>query len=117
MKTFVIYFILFIGLTACGGKTSTTLVHHSDNEKVTITIEGTRATAIESWKVDMKVKSYDFKEGKLSFEIYAEDLNNENVSFNWIDETHCNIKFTQQDNSVRSFELIASSEQLQMAEM
>ncbi len=65
----------------------------------------------------MKVKAYSFKEGKLAFEIYAKDLTDENVSFDWKDDTHCTIIFKQQDNTERKFELIASSEQLQLAEM
>ncbi len=111
---------LIIGLillASCGGKTETSLKKESPNGKVKIKIEAKRTTAIESWKVDMKVKAYDFKEGKLSFEIYADDLTDKNVSFDWTDDIHCNIVFKQQDNTQRKFELIASKEQLQMAEM
>ncbi len=108
---------ILLMLVGCSGKTETSLEHKAPNGKVTINITGKRATSVESWKVDMQVKAYSFKPGKLSFEIYAEDINNDNVKFDWVDEKHCKITFTQQDNSVRNFELIASSEQLQMAEM
>lgn len=109
--------ICLLLLTSCGGKTVTAIEKTSPNGKVKIKIEAKRATSIESWKVDLKVKAYDFKEGKLSFEIYAKDLTDETVSFDWKDETHCTIVFKQQDNTERKFQLIASSEQLQLAEM
>ncbi len=111
------FFIGLLFLTSCGGKTETSLKKTSPNGKVNITIEAKRASAIESWKVDLKVKAYSFKEGKLSFEVYAKDLTDETVSFDWIDDSHCTIIFKQQDNTVRKFELIASQEQLQLAEM
>jgi len=118
MKTKIVFLLaMLIALVSCGGKTETTLKKISPNGKVTITIDAKRATAIESWKVDLKVKAYSFKEGKLAFEIYAKDLNDDNVTFEWQDETHCKILFKQQDNSERQFELIASQEQLQLAEM
>ena len=111
-----VFFLLLI-LVSCGGKTETSLKKVSPNGKVNITVEAKRATAIESWKVDLKVKAYSFREGKLAFEIYAKDLTDENVSFDWKDDTHCTIIFKQQDNTERKFELIASAEQLQLAEM
>ncbi len=114
--TYVVSFCMFL-LVSCGGKTETSLKKVSPNGKVNITIEAKRSSAIESWKVDLKVKAYSFKEGKLAFEIYAKDLTDENVSFDWKDDTHCTIIFKQQDNTERKFELIASSEQLQLAEM
>ena len=114
------YFLLFIGLLAlgsCGGKTKASLVKVSTNGQVSITIEGKRAASIESWKVDLKVKAYNFKEGKLAFEIYAADLNDETITISWKDEHHAEIYFKQQDNTSRKFELIASPEQLQLAEL
>ena len=118
MKNSIYSFIIgLLFLTSCGGKTETSLKKTSPNGKVNITIDAKRAAAIESWKVDLKVKAYSFKEGKLSFEIYAKDLTDETVSFDWKDDTHCTIIFKQQDNTERKFELIASAEQLQLAEM
>jgi len=108
--------VMFV-LYGCSGKTETALEHKAPNGKVVINITAKRTTSVESWKVDMNVKAYDFKPGKLSFEIYAADLTTENVKFDWVDDKHCHISFTQQDNTVRKFELIASAEQLQMAEM
>ncbi len=115
-----IYIFLVIGLLAlgsCGGKTNALYSNVYSKGKVKITITGKRATSIEAWKVEMKVKAYDFKEGKLAFEIYADDLNAETVSITWKDKHHAEIQFKLQDHTTRKFELIASPEQLQMGEI
>jgi hypothetical protein len=104
-------------LAGCNGKTSALLESTSANGKAKLTVTGTRTTTVESWKVVMKVKAYNFKEGELKFEIYASDLNNETVLFNWTDENNCDITFKQKDNTERKFHLIASPNQLQMAEV
>jgi hypothetical protein len=115
LRYFSILFLLF--LAACNGKTSALLEETHDNGKVKITVKGERLTSVEPWKVNLTVKAYNFKEGSLIFEIYAEDLNAETVSFNWLDETNCQIIFTQQDGVKRTFHLIASPNQMQMAEV
>jgi len=113
----ILFFSVTFLLIACSGKTNTSLQHISPNGKVKINIEGKRSTSVESWKVDMNVKAYGFEEGKLSFEIYSDDISNDNVSFEWEDEFHCKIIFRQSDGEERTFQLIASPKQLQMAEI
>lgn len=113
----VIFFSVTFLLLACGGKTNTTLQHISPNGKVKVNIEGKRTSSVEAWKVDMNVKAYGFEEGKLSFEIYADDISDENVSFEWEDEFHCKIIIRQSDGEERTFQLIASPKQLQLAEI
>jgi len=108
--------ILFASLASCSGKTEATIENTSPNGKAHITITGKRASIADGFKVDMKVKAYDFKEGLLSFEIYADDLTAENVRFDWVDDNNCDITFDQIDNTQRSFHLIASPSQVQMAE-
>lgn len=115
LHSFPILFLLF--LAACNGKTEALLEHTHDNGKVKVTIKGKRVSSVEPWKVDMAVKAYNFKEGNLIFEIYAEDLNSENVSFTWADDSRCDIVFTQQDGAKRTFRLLASPQQMQMAEI
>lgn len=68
-------------------------------------------------KLKCRVKAYDFKEGKLIFEIVADDLNNENVQFKWTDDNNCIITIEERDKHVRSFQLIASDSQVQLAEI
>ncbi|HWB63454.1 MAG TPA: hypothetical protein VG603_08090, partial [Chitinophagales bacterium] len=87
------------------------------NQKVHITITGTRPTAVDAWKVLIAVKAYDFKEGRLQFEIYADDLTEQNVKFDWKDDRHCLITITQREGKPRSFQLIADSQQVQLGEI
>ncbi len=109
--------LLFLVLAACNGKTDALLEHTHADGKVKVAVKGERLTSVEPWKVNLSVKAYNFKEGSLIFEIYADDLNNETVAFTWADDTHCDIIFTQQDGVERTFRLIASPEQMQIAEV
>lgn len=118
IKSLPLLLLLLVGLlTGCGGKTSALLEKEFKEGKVKITISGNRSTSVEAWRVDLSVKAYNFKEGKLSFEIYAADLNDENVTFLWEDDNNCKITFIQRDGVKRIFHLIASPEQLQLAEV
>jgi hypothetical protein len=107
--------ILLFGFYGCG-KTSTTVEHTSPNGKVKLTVVGNRSTSLDSWKVELKVNAYSFKEDQLSFEIYASDLTAETVLFNWNDEQHCTIIFKQSDNTDRKFSLSVSPENLELKE-
>ncbi|MFI5220940.1 MAG: hypothetical protein ACHQK8_01345 [Bacteroidia bacterium] len=110
-KLFVIGFVLI--LSSCG-KTSATLEHVSSNGKVKINITGSRPMATEAWQVVMKVKSYNFKEQELVFEVNASDINKETVSFKWENENNCLIIFKQSDNSSRIFSLLASPSEFEL---
>lgn len=116
LRSFPVILLLLV-LAACNGKTDALLEHTHADGKVKVTVKGERLTSVEPWKVNLTVKAYNFKEGSLIFEIYADDLNNETVSFTWADDTHCDIVFTQRDGVKRTFRLIASPEQMQMAEI
>ncbi len=116
MKTVNLFIvILLLGFWGCG-KTSATIENTSPNGKVKLFVAGNRSTSLDSWQVDLKVKAYSFKEDQLSFEIYASDLNAENVLFNWSDEEHCTIIFKQTDDTERKFSLSVSPEHLEMKE-
>jgi hypothetical protein len=116
MKVVNIFFvILLFGFYGCG-KTAATAQHTSPNGKVKLMAVGNRSTSLDSWKVELKVNAYSFKEDELSFEIYASDLNAETVLFNWSDEQHCTIVFKQTDNTERKFSLSVSPEHLELKE-
>ena len=106
-----------ISLAACNGKTSAALENTSANGKVKIKISAKREGTLDPFKTEITVKAYDFKEGKLLFEIIADDLNNQNVKFDWKDENNCLISIEENDKHVRSFQLIASESQVQLAEI
>lgn len=116
LKLIPALFALFL-LIGCGGKTSAVLEETHADGKVKITVTGERALPLDPWKVDLAVKAYNHKEGKLTFEITADDLNSESVNFKWLNDTNCHIVFTQRDNTVRTFQLLVSAEQLQLAEI
>lgn len=113
----LLVFALLVTLVSCNGKTSATLQNTSPNGKAAITITANRSNVLDAFKTVITVKAYDFKEGKLQFEIAADDLNNENVKFRWIDDNNCVITIEERDKHVRSFQLIASETQVQLAEI
>jgi hypothetical protein len=80
-------------------------------------VEGKRSNVFDPFKTKISVTAYGFKEGKLLFEIMAGDLNNENVKFIWEDDNHCLITIEERDKHVRSFRLLASENQVQLAEI
>lgn len=113
-----ISFIIFLAtLSSCNGKTSAALENTSPNGKAVIKITASRSNVFDAFKTEMTVKAYDFKEGKLLMEITADDLNNENVKFRWLDDNNCIITIEERDKHVRTFQLIASETQVQLAEI
>lgn len=119
MKNLFAVFILttVITLVSCNGKTSAALESTSANGKVKVKIDAHRSNVFDAFKTEMSVKAYDFKEGKLIFEIVADDLNKENVQFKWTDDDNCIITIEERDKHVRSFQLIANDNQVQLAEI
>ena len=103
--------------SSCNNPTEARLEKLSPSGKVKVTIEGKRFTGIEPWKVTIKVKAYDFKEGSLLAEIAAKNLTDENVKVTWFEESSADIVFTQSDDKTRTFRLIANANEMQMAEI
>ena len=119
MKTllpFVLMFILF-AVSSCNSKTAAAVESASPNGKVKVRVEGKRGLPLDPFKTEISVKAYEFKEGKLMFEIMAGDLNQENVKFDWEDDNNCAISIEESDKNVRSFKLIADENQVQLAEI
>ncbi|MBX2903831.1 MAG: hypothetical protein KF872_09770 [Chitinophagales bacterium] len=118
MKTsyFILVALLF-SLVACNYPTSATIERVSPSGKVKVSIEASRITGIEPWRVVMKVKAYDFKEGQLATEISAHYLDDKSVKVDWFEESSADVTFTQTDGTTRVFRLIASAQQLQFAEV
>ncbi|HEY0261503.1 MAG TPA: hypothetical protein VGB95_00640 [Chitinophagales bacterium] len=114
MKTIYAMFILML-LASCGQK-KIVLENESPNKQVNVTLNAEKS-GISPWQCEMKVKAYSFKEGSLKFEIYAEEMNNTTVRFDWKDDANCIISITETDGKARNFQLIASPNQVQMAEI
>ena len=113
----LLFFAFTIAISSCGSKTSATIESTSANGKVKVTVEGTRSISFDPFKTKITVKAYEFKEGKLMFEIMAGDLNKQNVKFNWQDDNNCTITIEESDKNVRSFQLMADENQVQLAEI
>ncbi len=119
MKPFLPIIVISIALVlfSCSSKRTAQIESTSANGKVKVKIEGKRSIPFDPFKTEITVKAYNFKEGKLLFEITASDLNEQNVKFNWEDETNCVITIEESDKHIRSFKLIANESQMQLAEI
>jgi hypothetical protein len=104
-------------LSACNQKTTGTIVNQSPDKNVTVTINAKRPSVVDAWSVMIKVKAYSFAEGKLAFEVYSDDLTEQNVKFDWQDNNNCIITFPVRDDKPRRFQLIANQDQVQLAEI
>ena len=93
------------------------LEEFSPDKKAKVTIHAEKEGLAAAWKVEMKVKAYDFKEGSLTFEIANDELSAKTVSYEWKDAQNAIIKINQSDNEPRVFQLIASPNQVQLAEI
>jgi hypothetical protein len=101
--------------TSCNQKTSTTIENTSPDGKVHTVITGNRATVVDPWIVALNVKAYNQK-GDLKFEIYADDLTDKNVQFNWQDGQTCLITFAERDDK-KVFQMLVNPKQLQLAQI
>jgi hypothetical protein len=117
MKPLFVLFLIAVSISSCNDKTSATVESTSSNGKVKVKVEGKRSNVFDAFKTEITVSAYNFKNGKLIFEIMAGDLNKENVKFNWQDDNNCLITIEERDKHVRSFQLIANETQIQLAEI
>ncbi|MDB5283941.1 MAG: hypothetical protein JWO06_3016 [Bacteroidota bacterium] len=104
-------------ITACNDKKTALVTNISPNKQVTTKVTATRPSAVDPWKVEIKVKAYDFKEGYLSLEVYSDDINDKNVTFDWKDDKNCLITIQQRDGAPRKFQLLTDSHQVQLGEI
>lgn len=118
MKTIYLILIALLATTvACNSITSVPLEKTSSSGKVKVTIESERLTSVDPWKVAIKIKAYDFEEGQLATEVMSREISDKTVKFDWVDESSAYIVFTQTDGTTKVFELIASAQQLQFAQI
>jgi len=105
MKKYSIITIVFISqliLMSCEKKTSQALVSQSPDQKLEISIQAERYTSLDPWMVSITLNQINPKEriATVSQEIMASKIDTENVSFNWVDNSSCQLTFTQTDGSV-----------------
>lgn len=85
--------------------------------KVKVEVNGVREGVLAPFTTTIHVKAYDFDKGGLKFEFFADDINDHNVAFNWLDDENCEILFIDKEGHHRKFQLIANSRQLQLGEV
>ena len=115
-STLAILSITFtLSFSSCGTK-NVTISNVSPNGKVKTSVKGSHQ-GIGTWKVELDVKAYDFKEGHLAFEVETGDISDKTVKFDWKDDRNCIISFDEPDGKPRTFQLIADQSQVQLAEV
>ncbi len=87
-------------LSSCGSTQTQELVSQSSDKSGQIKVSGARSSSFDPFKTNIIIIGYN-QSDTLMTEIYAKDLTNENVTFNWSDNSSCVLTFTQQDNSQR----------------
>jgi hypothetical protein len=107
--------LLILMLHSCGPRQAK---YSSDcsGKPLHIEISGSRFSGLEPFKASLKVKAYQWEEGSLVFDFYARDINKESVKIDCL-EDGAEIRLIQRDGTERKFRLIATPEQLQMAEV
>ena len=108
---------ILVAFPSCNSTTFATIESTSPNGKVKVKVDGKREIPFDPIKTEISVKAYDFKEGKLKFEIMADDLSKDKVKFEWEDDNNCIISIEGSDKNIRSFKLIADESQVQLAEI
>lgn len=115
--TSVLLGFIVIGFSSCNQKKVSTVVNQSPDKNVIVIINASRPSAVDAWKVVINVKAYSFKEGKLFFEVYDDDLTDQNIKFEWQDNNNCLITVPERDDKPRKFRLMANKDQVQLAEI
>ena len=108
MYKFIPFIAILFLLSSCGQPKTATLTKVSADGKTHVTITGKKDSALDPFHTTMTVKSVDIPEGSLIFEVYADDLTDKNVRFDWSDADHAIITFTQSDGEKRVFSLAVS---------
>lgn len=114
---FSCFVVMLVLLSSCDYPTTAHMERLSPSGKVKVDIEANRVLPTDPWKVIIKIKAYSFKEGQLSTEVVAKNIDNKTVNFNWFEESSADITFTQKDGSVKVFRLVSKEEQLQFAQV
>jgi hypothetical protein len=106
--------LLTILLFSCAMKKTAELSSASPDGNSTITISGTKNFG-DPWQAAIKINAFK-QDRQVSTEIYADDLNEKNIKFNWTDNNHCIITINQQDDTKRTFVVEASEDKIGLME-
>ncbi|HEY8400753.1 MAG TPA: hypothetical protein VIK89_05795 [Cytophagaceae bacterium] len=101
MKTLINCFLLLsvFVMVSCTEKI-TEMSSVSPDGRHTLVITGKKPNFADPWQVIFQKKGKEAAEAPMT-EIYAGDLNDKNVTFEWIDNVTVKIHFLQQDDTER----------------
>ena len=100
LKSFFLLSIL-LTLVSCSKEQSPVISSTSENGNMSITVQGERYFSTDPYKVSVAATT-DSKVFAVEVEVMADELSNENVSFEWQDNETCFVYITQRDGSVRT---------------
>lgn len=116
MKQILISFLASLALYSCTGKKEMSIYSSSPDGSLSIFISGTKPNLVDPITVRFGLKGMDLSEAP-STEIYASDLNEKTVNFEWETNQRCLIRFKQQDGKHKSFVMDVDSETLSVNEL
>lgn len=93
-------FLLFC--LACSKKESEKITIVSPDRSVEVNIKGTKASFADPFITDIEIKAFGNSE-TVSTEVYAEELSQENIEYEWRSNKNLRLSFHQQDDTQRSF--------------
>lgn len=101
-------------ISGCDSKNTAAVTSQSPDGNSKIFVNGTKSFG-DPWQTTIKISAFK-QEQQVVTEIYATDLNDSIVTFNWTDNTHCSIRIQQQDDTHRMFLVEATEEKILLRE-
>lgn len=114
-----LYFLMLISAVvfgACGKAGSANLSSASPSGGTKVSVVGSKASFAEPFLVSIAIENGN-KRREFQTEIYAGDLNNENVVFEWLADNECRLTFTQQDNTMLVLKIKVQDNEITVQEM
>lgn len=103
MKTFskitFLFTLIILILSSCESK-KTELESKSKDGSTQIVVHANKS-ATEPWDLTIEIKKGN-KSDKLTTQLYADEINSENVIFHWQNDNSCVITLIDRDNSQRN---------------
>jgi len=95
-KAWIFCLVLFV--VSCESK-SVLLTNASPDQNTVITVHGEKNFTMDPWEVTFKIKNKKVDDTS-TIEYYNDELTEEQISFNWTDNQHCDIELKEQDGHI-----------------
>lgn len=89
----------------------------SPNGQVTLSLHGEMPMKFSPWSCTLGVKGYNAWSDSIFFEIVADEINDNNVKFDWQSDERCNIAITEKNGGKRVFNLDATPTMVHLQEI